>query len=157
MTATWKEPLDAVIDVLKANYSATNTGSWNRANTDNVRPVVIDIADEGPERGKRLDLQRSDYILCYETALNEEAPDLFYNYVTTRTNITVDMRTAKGRSRLRKMENEMRRVIHNSRKGDGENFDRMVLKTRTDLSDRTKKLFRHTFQVEVVTLAELIP
>ena len=157
MTATWKEPLDAVIDVLKANYSASATGSWNRASTDNIRPVVIDIADEGPERGKRLDLGRHDYILCYETALNEESPDLLYNYVTTRTNITVDMRTTKSRSRLRKMEDEMRRVIHNSRKGDGVNFDRMVMKTRTDLSDRTKKLFRHTFQVEVVTLAELIP
>jgi len=33
----------------------------------------------------------------------------------------------------------------------------LVFKTRTDLSDRTKKLFRHTFQVEVVILAELIP
>jgi len=55
------------------------------------------------------------------------------------------------------MENEFRRVIHTQRKGDGVNFDRMILKTRTDLSDRTKKLFRHTFQVEVVILAEAIP
>jgi hypothetical protein len=97
------------------------------------------------------------FILCYETALNEEVPDLLYNFVTTRVNITVDMRTSRGRSRLRKMENEMRRVIHVSRKGDGENFDRMIVKTRTDLSDRTKKLFRHTFQIEVVILAETIP
>ena len=104
-----------------------------------------------------MDLQRHDYILCYETALNEEVPDLLYNFVTTRVNITVDMRTTKGRSRLRKMEDEMRRIIHVNRKGDGANFDRMILKVRTDLSDRTKKLFRHTFQVEVVILAELIP
>mgnify|MGYP001178597473 FL=1 len=157
MTATWKEPLDTVIDLLKANHDTATATGWNRANTDNIKPVVIDIASEGPERGKRLDLQRSDYILCYETALNEEVPDLLYNFVTTRVNITVDMRTSKGRSRLRKMENEMRRIIHVSRKGDGENFDRMIVKTRTDLSDRTKKLFRHTFQVEVVILAELIP
>ena len=149
MVATCKEPLDTVIDILKDD--------WNRANSDNIRPVILDIASEGPERGKRLDLQRSDYILCYETALNEEVPDLLYNFVTTRVNITVDMRTARGRSRLRKMENEMRRTIHLRRKGDGVNFDRMILKTRTDLSDRTKKLFRHTFQVEVVILAEAIP
>jgi|TARA_R100001463_G_scaffold129773_1_gene188760 hypothetical protein len=157
LTADWKEPLDTVIDLLKDNHNAGTATGWNRANTDNIKPVVIDIASEGPERGKRLDLQRSDYILCYETALNEEVPDLLYNFVTTRVNITVDMRTSKGRSRLRKMENEMRRIIHVSRKGDGENFDRMIVKTRTDLSDRTKKLFRHTFQVEVVILAELIP
>ena len=94
MVATWKEPLDTVIDILKDD--------WNRANSDNIKPIILDIADEGPERGKRLDLQRSDYILCYETALNEEVPDLFYNFVTTRVNITVDMRTTRGRSRLRR-------------------------------------------------------
>jgi|TARA_R100001510_G_C7579630_1_gene153105 hypothetical protein len=157
MTADFKEPLDTVIDILKADFDAVAKTGWNRANTDNIKPIILDIASDGPERGKRLDLQRHDYILCYETALNEEVPDLLYNFVTTRVNITVDMRTTRGRSRLRKMENEMRRIIHVNRKGDGANFDRMILKVRTDLSDRTKKLFRHTFQVEVVILAELIP
>lgn len=147
MTSVPKEGLEAVIDVLKG---------WNRANTDNIMPVILDVASEGPERGKRLDLQRSDFILVYETAHNEEVPDLFYNYVTTRINITIDARTVRGRSRLRKMEDEIRRLIHTKRKGDGANFDRLVFKTRTDLSDRTKKLFRHTFQIEVVILAELI-
>ena len=137
MTADFKEPLDTVIDILKADFDAVAKTGWNRANTDNIKPIILDIASDGPERGKRLDLQRHDYILCYETALNEEVPDLLY--------------------RLRKMENEMRRIIHVNRKGDGANFDRMILKVRTDLSDRTKKLFRHTFQVEVVILAELIP
>ena len=148
MTATYTEPLDSIITVL---------GDWNRANSDNIKPVIIDIADERPERGKRIDMQRSDYILCYETAHNEEQPDLFYNFVTTRVNIKVDIRTAVSRSRLRKMEDEFRRLIHTKRKGDGSNYDRVLIKTRTDLSDRTKKLFRHTFQVEVVILAELIP
>ena len=149
--------MDAIIDVLNETHVAATGKGWNRANSDNVKPVILDIANEGPERGKRLDLQRHDYILCYETALNEEVPDLLFNYVTTRVNITVDMRTTRSRSRLRKMENEMRRLIHVNRKGDGVNYDRLVFKTRTDLSDRTKKLFRHTFQVEVVILAELIP
>ena len=157
MVATWKEPITTLIDLLSESHNAVTGKGWNRANTDNIKPIIIDIASEGPERGKRLDLQRSDYVLVYETAHNEEIPDLFYNYVTTRVNLTVDMRTTRGRSRLQKMENELRRVVHVNRKGDGENFDRMVFKTRTDLSDRTKKLFRHTFQVEVVVLAELIP
>ena len=148
MTAEYTEPLDSIITVL---------GDWNRANSDNIKPVIIDIANHGPERGKRLDLGRSDYVLCYETAHSEEQPDLFYNFVTTRVNITVDIRTAISRSRLRKMEDEFRRLIHTKRKGDGANYDRLIIKTRTDLSDRTKKLFRHTFQVEVVILAELIP
>jgi len=149
MTATWSEATDVMIDTLKDN--------WNRGNTSNIKPVIIDIADVSPERGKRLNLQQHDYILIYETAHNEEAPELFYDFVTTRINITVDMRTIKSRVHLQSLENEMRRVIHTKRKGDGTNFDRMVLKTRTDLSDRSKKMFRMTFQVEVVTFAELIP
>lgn len=142
-----KEALDIVIEKLEA---------WNRANTSNIKPVIADIATIAPERGKRQDLQRSDFVLVYETAHNEEVPDLLYNFVTTRVNITVDVRTAKSRSHLQLLENEIRRLIHVARKGDATNYDRMVFKTRTDLSDRTKRLFRHTFQVEVVTLAESI-
>ena len=142
-----KEALDIVIEKLEA---------WNRANTSNIKPVIADIATIAPERGKRQDLQRSDFVLVYETAHNEEVPDLLYNFVTTRANITVDVRTAKSRSHLQLLENEIRRLIHVARKGDATNYDRMVFKTRTDLSDRTKRLFRHTFQVEVVTLAESI-
>ena len=139
MTATWSEATDVVIDTLKDN--------WNRGNTSNLKPVIIDIADVTPERGKRLNLQQHDYVLIYETAHNEEAPEMFYDFVTTRINITVDMRTIKSRAHLQSLENEMRRVIHTKRKVDGTNFDRMVLKTRTDLSDRSKKMFRITFQV----------
>jgi|TARA_R100001463_G_scaffold19885_2_gene48740 hypothetical protein len=149
MVATWTEGLDVIISLFKDD--------WNRGNTRNYRPIVLDVADVSPERGKRLDLQKSDYILCYETAHNEEAPELFYDFVTTRINITVDMRTIKSRSHLQSLENEVRRLIHTKRKGDGTNFDRLVFKTRTDLSDRSKKLFRMTFQIEVVILAEQIP
>ena len=149
MVATWTEGLDVIINLFKDD--------WNRANTGNYRPVIMDIADTSPERGKRIDLQKSDFVLCYETAHNEEAPELFYDFVTTRINITVDMRTIKSRAHLQSLENEIRRLIHSKRKGDGTNFDRLVFKTRTDLSDRSKQLFRMTFQIEVVILAELIP
>lgn len=149
MVATFKEGIDAVMDVLSTN--------WNRANTTNFKPVIIDIADTGPERGKRLDLDRTDYVMVFETAHNEELPEMLYDFVTTRINITVDMRTMRSREQLQKMENELRRCIHLKRKGDGVNFDRLVYKTRTDLSDRSKRLFRMTFQIEVVIFAELIP
>ena len=149
MVATFKEGIDAVIDVLSDN--------WNRGNTENFKPVIIDIADTGPERGKRLDLDRTDYVLVFETAHNEELPELLYDFVVTRINITVDMRPTRSRGQLQKMENELRRCIHLKRKGDGVNFDRLVYKTRTDLSDRSKRLFRMTFQIEVVIFAEEIP
>jgi len=149
MVATFKEGIDVVIDVLKDN--------WNRGNTNNYKPVIIDIAETGPERGKRLDLDRTDYIMVFETAHNEETPELLYDFVTTRINITLDARTMRSRRHQQLMENEIRRIIHTKRKGDGTNMDRLVYKTRTDLSDRTKILFRTTFQVEVVIFSELIP
>ena len=71
MTAVWKETIPLLTDLLEAG--------WNRANTDNIKPVIQDISETSPE------------------------------------------------------------------------------KVRTDLSDRTKHLHRFTFQIEVITFAELIP
>tara|TARA_R100001082_G_scaffold111219_1_gene94129 strand:- start:735 stop:1184 length:450 start_codon:yes stop_codon:yes gene_type:complete len=149
MVATWTETIPLVKGLLD--------DGWNRGNTNNIKPIIQDIAEIAPERGKRLDLNKHDYVLIYETAHNEEAPELFYDFVTTRVNLTVDMRTIRSREHLYKMENEVRRVIHANRKGDATNYDRLLFKVRTDLSDRTKRLWRFTFQIEVITFAELIP
>ncbi len=149
MVATYSEGINLVIDILNEN--------WNRGNTNGIKPVVMDVADVSPERGKRLDMRNKDYVIVFETAHNEETPELLYDFVTTRINITLDARTMRSRKQQQLMENEIRRIVHLKRKGDGSNMDRIVYKTRTDLSDRTKFLFRTTFQVEVVIFAELIP
>lgn len=149
MVATFLEGIDLVIKLLQDN--------WNRGNTNGIKPIIIDMADTSPERGKRIDMKKHDYIMVFETAHNEETPELLYDFVTTRINITLDARTMKSRKQQQLIENEIRRIIHLKRKGDGVNMDRLVYKTRTDLSDRTKFLFRTTFQVEVVIFAELIP
>ena len=130
--------------------------NWNRANTDQRKPVITDITTLDPGRGKRFDLNRSDGLFLYETAHNEEQPEVFYDFVHTRINVTIDVRTVRGRDRLMKLEDEGRRIIHLKRKGDGQNLDRLLFKTRTDLSDRTKHLHRMTFQVEIVIFSELI-
>ena len=130
--------------------------NWNRGNTVQRKPVIMDITTLDPGRGKRFDLNRSDAVFLYETAHNEEQPEIFYDYVNTRINVTVDIRTVRGRTQLMKMEDEVRRILHLKRKGDGANFDRLLYKTRTDLSDRTKHLHRMTFQVEIVIFSELI-
>jgi len=130
--------------------------NWNRANTNQRKLVITDITTLDPGRGKRFDLNRSDGVFLYETAHNEEQPEVFYDFVHTRINVTIDVRTVKGRSHLMKLEDEVRRIIHLKRKGDGQNLDRLLFKTRTDLSDRTKHLHRMTFQVEIVIFSELI-
>jgi hypothetical protein len=129
---------------------------WNRGNTNQRKPVIMDITTLEPGRGKRFDLNRSDGVFLYETAHNEEQPEVFYDFVHTRINITVDARTVNGRDQLMKMEDEIRRIVHSKRKGDAINFDRMLFKTRTDLSDRSKHLHRMTFQIEIVIFSELI-
>ena len=129
---------------------------WNRSNSNQRKPVIMEITNLEPGRGKRFDLNRSDAVFMYETAHNEEQPEIFYDFVNTRINITIDIRTVRGRSQLMAMEDEVRRIVHAGRKGDGVNFDRLLYKTRTDLSDRTKHLHRMTFQVEIVIFSELI-
>ena len=51
---------------------------------------------------------------------------------------------------------KLRRLVHTKRKGDGTNYDRLVFKTRTDLSDEANSI-PYDLQIEVVILAELIP
>lgn len=143
-----KESIELMENVFNTN--------WNRGNTSQRKPVIMDITTLEPGRGKRFDLNRSDGVFLYETAHNEEQPDIFYDFVNTRINITVDVRTVRGRDHLMKMQDEVRRIVHFGRKGDGQNYDRLLYKTRTDLSDRTKQLHRMTFQIEIVILSELV-
>tara|TARA_R100000008_G_C3579863_1_gene167731 strand:+ start:1328 stop:1768 length:441 start_codon:yes stop_codon:yes gene_type:complete len=143
-----KESIELMQNILNTN--------WNRGNTSQRKPVIMDITTLEPGRGKRFDLNRSDGVFLYETAHNEEQPDIFYDFVNTRINITVDIRTVRGRDHLMKMQDEVRRIVHVGRKGDGVNYDRLLYKTRTDLSDRTKQLHRMTFQIEIVILSELV-
>jgi len=132
------------------------TDNWNRGNTDQKTPIIEDITTIEPGRGKRFSLVDKDAIYLYETVHNEEQPEVFYDFVHTRINVTVDARTMSGRKHLMKLEDEVRRIVHSQRKGDGANFDRLLYKMRTDLSDRTKRLHRMTFQVEIVIFSELI-
>ena len=135
---------------------STLVDNWNRGNTEQRKPVIMDITTFDAGRGKRFDLNRTDGVFSYETAHNEEQPEIFYDFVHTRVNLTVDVRTVRGRNRLMKLEDEIRRIVHLKRKGDADNFDRLLYKTRTDLSDRSKQLHRMTFQVEMVIFSELI-
>ncbi len=140
------------IELIKGIFS----DNWNRANTSQRKPIIEDITTVEAGRGKRFDLTNKDAVYLYETVHNEEQPEVFYDFVHTRINVTVDARTMAGRSQLMKIEDEIRRIVHSKRKGDGANFDRLLYKQRTDLSDRTKRLHRMTFQVEIVIFSELI-
>tara|TARA_R100001230_G_C5663751_1_gene168316 strand:+ start:248 stop:679 length:432 start_codon:yes stop_codon:yes gene_type:complete len=126
------------------------SSQWNKS----PKPSILDIANLDAGEGKRTRLQDHDIIRVFETAHNEAQPELLFDYVNIHVNLTIDIRTVKGRDRLGVLRDEVRRILHKYRKGDGVNFDRVIFKTRTDLSDRSKRLFRYTMQAEVVLFAQ---
>jgi len=138
-----------MVDAIASIQSLIDT-NWNIS----PKPSILDIAAIDAGEGKRTRLQDHDIIRIFETAHNEAQPELLFDFVNEHVNLTIDVRTVKGRSRLSDLRDEVRRIIHNTRKGDGSNFDRAIFKTRTDLSDRSKRLFRYTMQVELVTFAQ---
>ena len=137
------DAIEALRNILTANW------------TKPPEPSIEDIADLDKGDAKRVRLLDNDVIRIFETAHNEAQPELLYDYVNEHINITIDIRTAQSRERLSELRNEVRRIIHGFRKGDGVNFDRAIFKTRTDLSDRSKKLFRYTMQYEIVSFSLL--
>jgi len=139
------DAIEAIRDLLDAE--------WNVS----PKPSILDIATLEAGEGKRTRLQDHDIIRLFETAHNEAQPELLFDFVNIHVNLTIDIRTVKGRQRLSDLRDEVRRIIHKYRKGDGSNFDRAIFKTRTDLSDRNKRLFRYTMQAEVVTFAQPLP
>ena len=136
-----KDAIGALRDILATNWSKPPA------------PSIEDIADVDKGDAKRVRLLDTDVIRIFETAHNEAQPELVYDFVNEHVNITIDCRTVQSRERLSEMRNEVRRIVQAFRKGDNTNFDRLIYKTRTDLSDRSKKLFRYTIQVEVITFS----
>ena len=127
--------------------------NWNIS----PKPSILEIANLDAGEGKRTRLQDHDIIRIFETAHNEAQPELLFDFVNEHINLTIDVRTVKGRDRLSALRNEVRRILHKYRKGDNSTFDRVIFKTRTDLSDRSKRLFRYTMQAECVIFAQPLP
>ena len=133
------DAIAAIVDILKTN--------WNKP----PAPSIEDIADLDKGDAKRVRMLDKDVIRVFETAHNEAQPELLYDFVNQHVNLTIDIRSVQSRDRLSDLRDETRRILHAFRKGDGVNFDRVIFKTRTDLSDRSKKFFRYTLQCEVIT------
>ena len=139
------DAIDSIVSLLNSN--------WNVS----PKPSILDIATTEGGEGKRTRLQDHDIIRVFETAHNEAQPELLFDFVNIHVNLTIDIRTVKGRTRLASLRDEVRRILHANRKGVNGHFDRVIFKTRTDLSDRSKRLFRYTMQAEVVIFAQPLP
>lgn len=120
------------------------------------KPSIEDITVLDRGEGKRSRLQDHDVIRLFETSHNEAQPELLFDFVNINVNLTIDIRTSKGRERLSDLRDEVRRILHKHRKGKDNEFDRVIFKTRTDLSDRSKRFFRYTMQAEVVIFSDTL-
>ena len=136
---------DAIVEIVKLLKS-----NWNISLSLALKTSVFLIT----VKGKRVRMQDKDVVRVFETAHNEAQPELLFDFVNEHINLTIDVRTVKSRERLSKIRDEIRRILHLHRKGDGINFDRVIFKTRTDLSDRSKRMFRYTMQAEVITFSK---
>ena len=136
------DAIETIVSLLNSN--------WNVS----PKPDIEDISTIDHGEGRRVRLQDHDVIRVFETAHNEAQPELLFDFINEHVNLTIDVRTVKSRGRLSTIRDEVRRILHKFRKGDGINFDRVIFKTRTDLSDRSKRLFRYTMQAEVITFSK---
>ena len=132
----------AIVNLLNSNWTVS------------PKPSIEDIAVLDRGEGKRVRMQDKDVVRVFETAHNEAQPELLFDFINEHVNLTIDVRTVKSRERLSAIRDEVRRILHLHRKGDGTNFDRVIFKTRTDLSDRSKRMFRYTMQAEVITFSK---
>lgn len=139
-----KDALTSIRDLLDSN--------WNVS----PKPSIEDIAVLDRGEGKRARLQDHDVIRLFETAHNEAQPELLFDFVNVNVNLTIDIRTVKSRERLSELRDEVRRILHKFRKGKDNEFDRVIFKTRTDLSDRSKRFFRYTMQAEVIIFSDTL-
>ena len=136
------DAIETIVSLLNSN--------WNVS----PKPDIEDISTIDHGEGRIVRLQYHDVIRVFETAHNEAQPELLFDFINEHVNLTIDVRTVKSRGRLSTISDEVRRILHKFRKGDGINFDRVIFKTRTDLSDRSKRLFRYTMQAEVITFSK---
>jgi hypothetical protein len=130
-------PLDSIVTILNADYTTSNT--------DNITPIIAKIYDYP----KIQDLAR-DYILVYSKVSNSQAVGLgsspIANFFET---LSIDIRVyGDSDTHARKVLTEVRRVLYNKIKNPDSNYDLLSPDiTTTDLSDKTRKIYRYVLDI----------
>ena len=136
-----------------ANLVNILNAGWTASNTDNKTPVIVRVQDIATPLMK--DLQQADFILIYSIGYDEEYIDLGAYNVKSEDRYSIDIRTANGQARLRKLWKEVRRCLWAKRKNPVDDasaafpFSFIVPLNRIDLTDKSKTLFRFVYDVEL--------
>lgn len=142
--ATDANPLDTLKTLISDN--------WNAANTDSITPV-IDIIYNQP---KAMDLNENDFVLFYSTSTLIEAAGFGGSSVANVDEATrIDIRTGNTEGpdddHFRKVLAEVRRIIMTNIVNPDANFQELnPYKTGTDLSNRTRNIYRYVWDVNLI-------
>lgn len=127
--------------------------NWNTGNC--TKPTIRAMKD--PSYGKLHNYtQEGDGVLIYEMKTTEKPISLGYANVDVLTPLGVDVGTANTRAQFLKLLNEVRRILHTSRKAPGSNWDTLTLDGWNDLSDKYQRFWRGVFDVRLERKGETV-
>jgi hypothetical protein len=140
---------DAVTDVV--NLLQTD---WTLSPTPIIKPIY---------ELKEL-VGGADYVLVYQTSEIEKPLGIGYNHYTREDVVSIDIRHVNsnfnaGRTRLKNLVKEVKRILLNVRKGfSGLSgfYSYVIVERQVDLTDKSIMLFRIVIDVRLVTLAEVV-
>jgi hypothetical protein len=142
--ATDKNPLDTIKTLL--------TNNWTAANTDGVTPI-IDLIYNQP---KTMNLSENDFILFYSTNTLLEAAGFGGGPIanvneSARIDIRVGNTETPDDSHFRKVLAEVRRIIFSNLVNPDSNFQELAPYNQgTDLSDRTRNIYRYVWNINLI-------
>ena len=161
------DPVQLTCAFLIANWSlipvqvAEGAERGGYAGFGNLRPLIEPVEGvEGRRRTKELlvhTIPSRTAILCYEASFVETPLPVFgkYNDVTSR--VSMDMRTAMGRTKLNQLDNEARRVCMIYRKiSPGENWSYIKQVDRRNLTDKRVGLFRIVRDIQFIKSTDYV-
>lgn len=141
--ATDVNPLDNLNTLLSDN--------WNSANTDSITPTIAKIYD----RGKEQDMRSGDFVFTYQRADTDMLPTGIGPDPTVNVDepVNIDIRVYDKNtsdSHARKVRAEVLRILASNRTNPDSDFQELGLFGGiTDLSDRTRKIFRYIIKVNL--------
>lgn len=135
------DALDIVKDLIETN--------WDSNNTDKKTPVVMVITDAGT---KRIDASTMDYILLYRVSYTTKPQGLGTSHKEIREVISIDIRTSQlGRQHSIKVRDELERILDENIINLS-SYNYMMPMRFIDLSDKTVKIWRYVYDIELVDL-----
>ena len=130
--------------------AALISGNWTASNVDNTTPTI----DESWDLGK-VNLKRGDVVRCYEVS-GSHAPGTFGKSLDRGNwRISIDMSTADGRSRLRKIYGEVVRILRANETSPGTDYALVRAISRNDLTDKQQRWFRYVLDVDLTSFEEV--